>query len=178
MSLVLAVRHRGVVHMMADSGIFDDDSCIVSKDPKVFIRGQLLVGCVGGLRQIQVVREVWEPPKAPRSAEHLPRYMVTGVAETLRIALRASGASKAEHQQDSMEVKLLIGVRGRLFMANEDLAVVEVSGESEAIGRCQELARGALLASAGEIRQRLAATMSICAEHGRAVRKPFVYVKA
>lgn len=123
-----------------------DHESLTIKDEKVFMVKGLLVGVVGSLRAMQVLRygvpELLDPLS---ETAQCPEYFATTFADAARTAFRSAGIlAKQEDDADGIYLECLIGVRGRLFVMQGDCAVFEPDTDYWAIGSGSGEARGVL----------------------------------
>jgi ATP-dependent protease HslVU (ClpYQ) peptidase subunit len=168
-----------VVGLIADNGdiVFGADSLVtndaggklVNLDRKIFVKGQILIGYCGAVRHGQIVKHLFDPPALPRIGGNLENYIHRLFIPKLRKCFTKAGIDKLP------DISLLVGVRGRLFVLEEDYSVVEAPDAFAAIGHGADYALGVLYATkvgkkdTPRITQALEASAHFC----NSVGKPF-----
>lgn len=143
MTAVVGVAHSGRVILGADRArtIFEDMVLDVSY-PKVWSVGELVIGAAGDERQRQVLVGLDVPSLLEGDPdEWLDRWMAGPFVDALRNCLSAGGALG---EDDGMATgpRLLVGVRGRLYLIDNAFATLPF--EEHAIGAGGGYALGAL----------------------------------
>lgn len=176
MTCVVAVTDGTTVTMGGDSCFSDDTTHGTIKHPKVFRVGEFVIGASGSLRVMQTIRYSFEPPPPP--ARNVDRYMSTEFVAALRDALRAAGTLKIKNGvEESPESDLLVGLRGRIYLVQEDFQATRCQGDYLAIGSGDLVALGALeVTKDWEARDRVHAALKASAKHCTGVSGPFRYV--
>lgn len=118
----------------------------VRRDSKVFVNGPYVFGFCGSFRMGQIIRYGFTPPAPPGTAD-LEAHMCTEFVDALRAALREGGWARIEQAQEQGGT-FLVGTRGRLFRVDGDFQVGEALDGFDAIGCGDDVALGALFATA------------------------------
>lgn len=136
MTVIAGVVSGGKVYIGGDSaGVNSNGDLQIRKDPKVFIRGEFLVGVAGSWRAVQQIRYEIDFPKCSSGDEH---YMTYGMLlPAIRKGIRLS---------DDEDFETMIGFRGRLFHTYGTRQVSEEIADYEACGCGAQVARGAMYA--------------------------------
>jgi len=145
MTCIAAVAKDGKVYMGGDSAMTDEGSGIVSRMhlPKVFIKGEYIVGYAGSARFGKLMQHVFEYPKPIQSiktSEQLDAFL-NGVVVT---ALRKQAQEMSLEKEEKEDFQVLIGLRGHLFEFDEDWAMFEVGRNYNAVGSGAAVALGSL----------------------------------
>ena len=130
MSVAVGLVHNGKVYIGVDSIAVNanDGGFSLIKEPKVFTRGQFIIGYVGSFRIGQLLRH---QVKIGRASKDINKYLCTTFINRLREALK----DESFMNEDGMLAgNVLIGVQGRLFTVYGDWAVVESLSGYDAIG--------------------------------------------
>jgi ATP-dependent protease HslVU (ClpYQ) peptidase subunit len=172
-----AVGPKGLVVIGGDSaGVGGGYSLEVRKDRKVFQVGEFIMGFTSSFRMGQILNYAFVPPRLPRPARALNRYMVVDFVDALRKALKDKGFASKEHEVEAGGT-FLVGVRGRLFQISDDYQVGEALSGFDAVGCGSELARGALYATPQlPARERVRIALEASEAGSAGVRAPFYYV--
>lgn len=179
MTCVVGVAQSGVVYMGADSaGAESEGDRIVSRlDPKLFRRGPYLIGFEGSYRIGQLLAHVFNPPSPPDAPEQLHPFLVREFIPAVRECFQIAGVEKVK--DDVVEAgTFMLGVKGRLFVIEDDYQVAESADRYSAIGSGDTVALGALFATAGRkmsVAQRLTTALEAAAQFNMTVRAPWVF---
>lgn len=180
MSCVVGLINGNTVYLGADSGTFSGWHACVRKDPKVFIRGQMAIGCVGSPRVNNLLRYQLDLPEHPEgmgAKEYLVRYFV----ESVRSCLKDGGCVKKDNEVEEVSgySALLIGYHGRLFEIDADYQVGEPDSPFYAIGCGAPWALGCMTAmwDGYNPEYALEKSLEVAKQWCSGVREPWVIVK-
>lgn len=189
MTCIVAVTDGETIVMGADSAGAAGTELMLRADPKVFRRGEYLVGFTTSFRMGQILRFGAELPPPPREAhgEDLERFLVTEVVEAVRAEFKARGfGKKVRTEMDPPGCSedgqawgglFLLGVRGRIFQVRQDFQVAVPRTAYSAIGRGAPAALGALYALAPSrelpLEERAERALGAAQEGCTTVRGPF-----
>lgn len=173
MTVIVGVAHEGRVILGGDRArtIFDDQ-VVATGVPKVWSVGEIVIGQAGDERQFQVLRRGLDVPDVPED-EDVAAWVGGPFVDVVRSRLREAGALGEDEGLDSGP-RLLVGVRGRLFLIDNAFAAIEF-GEW-AIGSGGGYALGALHAVHGlglDPAERVGRAMQAAAALHPQVRGPF-----
>ncbi|MFI9019060.1 hypothetical protein ACIGZI_34045 [Streptomyces griseus] len=171
----LATKHR--VHLGADSAGVSGLQLTVRADPKTFRNGQYVMGFTTSFRMGQLLRYSFHAPPAPPTADDLHGFMVTTWTNDLRTCLKDGGWARRDSDQEQAGT-FLVGVHGRLFSIWDDYQVAEHADGYAAVGCGDDLALGALHATAHlgmAPRARLTAALAAADHHSAGVTGPYTY---
>lgn len=145
MTCIAGIAKDGKVYMGGDSAMTDEGAGIISRMhlPKVFIKGEYLVGYAGNARFGKILQHIFNYPKAPVSAktsEQLDAFL-NGVLIT---DFRRQAQEMSLEKEEREDFQVLIGLRGHLFEFDENWAVFEVGHNYNAIGSGGAVALGSL----------------------------------
>ncbi|MEU2870563.1 hypothetical protein ABZ769_15365 [Streptomyces olivoreticuli] len=177
MTVIVGLVHNARVHLGGDSAGVCGLSLTVRRDPKVFRNGPYAMGFTTSFRMGQLLHHAF---KAPKPKGDLDRFMTTVFVDTLRTCLKNGGWSRKDSEQEKAGT-FLVGIYGRLFAVYEDYQIAEPVDGYAAVGCGDELALGALHATAGlglTPRKRLALALAAAGHHSAGVSEPFSYVTA
>ena len=176
MTCVVGLVERGAVHLGGDSIAIAGYDMHIRDTPKVFRRGALIIGCCGSFRLADVIRYHFAP-LAPPTKGDLHRYMATDFVESLREACKARGVAAVENNVEGVEGSVLVGLRGQLFVIDDDFQVGSPAAGFTAIGCGSQIALGALHAlRTGTPRRRLTVALEAAEAYSAGVRGPFHFV--
>lgn len=174
MTVIVGVVHDGKVLIGGDSVGVGGWTATHRKDTKVFATGPYVFGYTTSFRMGQILRWSFTPPDPP-SPEDLERFMCTTWIDAVRAALKAGGWSKKDSDREEGGT-FLVGVAGRLFEVADDYQVGESADDYAACGSGEQLALGALSATADmglDPEKRVLAALEAAERHNIGVRGPF-----
>ncbi|MFG2943186.1 hypothetical protein [Streptomyces sp. NPDC048282] len=176
MTVIVGLVHRKRVHLAGDSAGSSGSQLTIRRDPKVFTNGPYALGFTTSFRMGQLLHHAFE---APHPEGDLGRFMATTFIDAVRTCLKEGGWARKDSEQERAGV-FLVGVHGRLFEIYDDYQVGEPDGGYTAVGSGDELALGALHATAHldlKPRERLTAALRAADHHCAYVSAPYTYVK-
>jgi ATP-dependent protease HslVU (ClpYQ) peptidase subunit len=175
MTCIAAIAHKGKVWMGGDSAGSDSSFSIQTRtDPKVFEKGEFLIGIAGSFRMGNLLRFKFHPP-APAEGEESLEFICTSFLDAVRICFIENGYAQKENNVEVIDGLFLVGWRGSIYCVYEDYQVATVSEEYAAIGCGQDLALGALYSTKDKKPQdRLRNALEAAARFSAGVRGPFV----
>lgn len=153
MSCVVGVATQDGVWIGGDSAISTAYETRVASMDKVFIvhttaRESFLIGCVGSIRMMQLLRYSLDIT-TPRGDKDPLAYLVTVFVEQVRTLLKDSGVALVSNNQESGGF-FLVGYEGGLYRVCSDYQVSTFADGCDAIGCGDEYALGALFATTGQ----------------------------
>ncbi|MFJ9902644.1 hypothetical protein ACIRVK_07015 [Streptomyces sp. NPDC101152] len=176
MTVIVGLVHRKRVHLAGDSAGSDGHQLTIRRDRKVFTNGPYVFGFTTSFRMGQLLHHAFEPPH-PEGA--LDRFMTTTFVNAVRTCLKDGGWARKDSEQEQAGT-FLVGVHGRLFVLYGDYQVGEPVDRYAAVGCGDELALGALHATACldlKPRQRLTAALRAADHHSGGVAAPYTYAR-
>lgn len=149
----------------------------VRADAKVFRNSGFLFGFTSSFRMGQLLRYslTLPPPKGDLDA-----FMCTTFVDVLRDCLKAGGWASKDNEREEGGT-FLVGVRGRLFTVYDDYQVASAADGYAAVGCGDQVALGALHATAGagmKPRRRVLKALAAAERFSAGVRAPFVCLKS
>ncbi len=144
MTCIVGVAHNGKVYMGGDSSASDEHNSFVStrKEPKVFIKGDYLIGYAGSFRFGKVLEHTFIPPKL--NDDNLDRFLNTIFIDSLR---QYCDESKVDPSSEQDSAEMLLGVNGRLFEFCNDWHFGEDSNNFNSIGSGSQFAMGSIFST-------------------------------
>jgi hypothetical protein len=97
---------------------------VVQAQPKVFKRGEFIIGYTTSFRMGQLLQHVFEPPAPYDWEQDVHAYMVCRFVPALRGCLKDGGFASKDKEVESGG-HFLVGVRRRLFEIQSDYQVAE-----------------------------------------------------
>lgn len=132
------------VWMGGDSAGVSNWELDITARPKVFRLGEMIVGYTSSFRMGQALEfRLQLPQNLPEKVDDLDRYMAVEFSDAVRTVLRDVGYLKAEGGRESTGV-FIVGVRGHLYHADDDLHVRRTRHRFMAVGCGGIAASGAL----------------------------------
>lgn len=175
MTVIVGIAHKGRVHLGADSVGVSGYQITIRNDPKVFRNGPYVIGFTTSFRMGQLLHHALQ---APHPTGNLNRFMVTTFVDALRTCLKDGGWARKDAEQEEAGT-FLVGIHGRLFTVHSDYQVSEPTDGYAAVGCGDDLALGALHATAQlgmRPRRRLTAALAAADHHSAGVGGPYLYV--
>ncbi|MET0386453.1 MAG: hypothetical protein ABW321_10865 [Polyangiales bacterium] len=114
----------------------------IRKDPKVFRKGDFVIGFTTSFRMGQIIRFKFTPPAVPAEMD-LYEYMVTHFVDEIRAALKQGGFAEVSNGVERGG-SFMVALRDRLFTIQSDFQVAETHDDFAAIGCGADYALGAL----------------------------------
>lgn len=142
MTCIVAIAHEGKVYMGGDSAAVEEETNSISirKEPKVFIRGEYIIGYAGSFRMGKMLEHTFKYPEIPAQAD-IDKFLNTTFISQLRECVERN---KLDLENDKDSADILLGTRGRLFEFNMDFHFGEDRHNFCAIGSGANVALGSL----------------------------------
>ncbi len=121
----------------------------------------------------QLIRYSLRPPKPKGEIE---KFMATKFVDALRDCLKTGGWARKENDREEGGT-FLVGIRGKLFTVYDDYQVAIAADGFAAVGCGDQIALGALYATAGaglKPRRRIKIALQAAERFSTDVRGPFV----
>ena len=142
MTCIVGIKSPNGIYLGGDSAISSSNLVQTMVDPKVWKKGQFIIGYAGSIRVGQTIKYKLKIP--PVNGREPTQYMVTGFIDAMRKCLKQSGAAKEENKEEEQENQFLVGYNGHLFEIDSGYGVCEVADPFIAIGCGSEYALGSL----------------------------------
>lgn len=147
MTCIVGIVREDDMWMGGDSAATDSSSINLRKDPKVFIRQDMLIGYCGSFRLGQLLRYKLQIPTKPK-AKDVFEYLVNDFCSSLRSLAKDNGLMKVDNEIEEIpDSQIMICYDKRLFIIENDLHVGECLNNYNAIGGGQDVALGSLYTS-------------------------------
>lgn len=168
------IKKNGDIIVGADSCGSAGDSIISRKDPKVFIKDEMIFGFAGSFRMGNILHYKFQIPKRPRKMS-ANDYMNSVFIDEIRLCLTKHGLTKIENNVESIEGCFLVGYRGVIYCVESDLQVGIHEDDYIAIGSGADLASGALFATekSEDCGGRVITALKAAAKFNSGVKPPF-----
>lgn len=180
MTCIVGIEHEGQVTLGGDRQFTSEWRVTLSATPKVFERGDVVFGVAGNCRGYQIVEHLLEVPKI-LADDDPDRWLVKEFVGALRQCFRDEAFAKNDLGRESVNLDLLIGVRGRLYKMDENFGYVRPARGYQAIGGGVDLALGSLHTTGAlggrSPRERLTLALKAAADINMGVSPPFDFVE-
>ncbi len=177
MTAIVGLAQGGKVYIGGDSAGVSGLSLTVRADAKVFRKDRYVFGFTTSFRMGQLLRYSLTLPKP---AGELDAFMATEIVDALRECLKNGGWARKENEREEGGT-FLVGVKGRLYAVYDDYQVAKAADGFAAVGCGDEIALGALYATAGTglgPRKRVVRALAAAERFSAGVRGPFVCLKS
>ena len=180
MTCIVGMERDGKVYIGADSALVSGWTVRVSARPKVFRKGNLLIGFTGSIRTANVLEfddTIYSNIKNTEDDE-IFKELVDSFVPSLREAFKLAGILKIENSQEEFNWGFLIGVAGHLYSIENEFDIFKVASNFDAMGSSRDIALGVLQAQllvSPNIDPKTAVinTLSITSDYSGAVTGPF-----
>ncbi len=177
MTCIAGVEHGGKVYIGGDSAGVGGLSLSVRADEKVFVKDAYVMGFTSSFRMGNLLRyKLSVGEQASTQTDH--EFMCTTFVDAVRKCFKDGGYATINNGEESGG-SFLVGYRGRLYGVHSDFQVGMAAKPYDATGCGEDLALGALAASAlKEPKARIEQALAIAEQHSAGVRGPFVVVSS
>lgn len=145
MTCIVAVEHGGKVYMGGDAAGTGGTRQAIMTEPKVFRRGQFVIGYTTSFRMGQLLQHTLKAPTY--TAEWQKRgpaaFMTVRFVDAVRKCLSDGGWLTTKNEQIEAG-QFLVGFRDRLYVVEGDLQVGRVADGFYAVGCGADLALGSM----------------------------------
>ena len=149
MTCIVGLVDDGVVYIGGDSASVGGYDRSVETQPKVFRRGDLLIGSSGCWRTMQLVHYKLQIPEHRRDKQSDREWLCVDFVDALRSCLKESGLERKYDGAERTDGLLLVGYHGHLDVVQGDYAVLESQDGYDAIGCGKGFALGSLYSTPG-----------------------------
>ena len=147
MTIILAIRDKdGDLWMAGDSLASGEGEAYSVREPKVFSRGEFTYGYAGSFRLGHLVKHHLKEPKQPSDMSDQQYIMNKWSSELLKVMF-AQGYMKEEYNVYSIDGTLIINYRGKMYLLQDDLSIIEPLDPFLATGAGSSFALGAVAAT-------------------------------
>ena len=177
MTAIVGLVESGVVYIGGDSAGVSGMSLTVRADAKVFRKKRYVFGFTTSFRMGQLIRYSMTIPKP---VGDLDAFMATIFIDALRECLKSGGWAAKDNEREEGGT-FLVGVNGRLFAVYDDYQVAKAADGFAAVGCGDQIALGALYATADaglSPRRRVMSALAAAERFSAGVRGPFVCIKS
>jgi ATP-dependent protease HslVU (ClpYQ) peptidase subunit len=178
-TVIAGLVDNGTVLIGGDSAGVAGYQLTVRRDSKTFVNGPYVLGFTSSFRMGQILRHTFTPPTPPSDAD-IERFMCTTWIDAVRNVLKGAGWALVHEGQESGGT-FLVGIHGRLFEVNGDYQVGENLDGYAAVGCGDDVALGALYATADAdmaAEDRVVTALRAAERFSAGVRGPFTLTRS
>jgi len=150
----------------------------IRKDPKVFIKGDFVMGYTTSFRMGDVLQYRFSPPPMNPATQTVEEYMRTTFIDDLRDCFKSYGFAQTHDSQEEGG-NFLVGFQGRLFEVCDDYQVGEcVDGfASCGCGYCYALSALDAMDPKLSPKKKIEKALEIAVKYSIGVRPPFTILE-
>ena len=172
MTCIVGIKHEDGIYIGGDSAVSTGDLVQTLVDPKVWKKGNFIIGSAGGLRALQIIKYKMKIP--PINGKKPTHYMITSFIDAMRKCLKQAGAAREDKKEEEQDNQFLVGYKGHLYEIDGYYGVCEVGDEFIAIGSGTDYALGSLHTTKGlPPEERLNKALEAAAYFSAGVQAPF-----
>ena len=142
MTCIIGLEHQGAVYIGGDSIGINGWSKDIIAGRKVIRKGDMLFGCAGNPRQMQLIQYYLSP--RPQVDESDEAYLVTEVIEPLRLLFKDKGFTETENGREQGPC-FLLGYRGNLYSVENNFQLCRSARGMYAMGVGDDFAIASLM---------------------------------
>ena len=169
-------KEQGRVWIGGDSAGTADDIRSIRTDPKVFFRGEMLIGFAGSFRMGQILAHHLDPPGHPKGASGFD-YMVATFIPCVMKLMDDHRYGGTDEEGSAQGGQFIVGYRGSMYLIDTDYQVGTVYHPYATIASGGEICLGAMHALHDyefPPRERLRMALKASAEFCTTVSAPFL----
>lgn len=168
------LKKDGGIIMGADSCGSNGWSKTKRKDPKVFIKGNMIFAFCGSFRMGNILQYKLVIPKHPKKMSPI-EYMNTLFIDAVRECLRNNGHSSIDSNEESIGGSFLVGYKRAIYTVESDLQVAMDEENYTAEGSGYLLALGSLSSTENisDEKKRVLMALQSAAKYDVGVSAPF-----
>lgn len=188
MTCIIGIEHQGKVILASDRAITRGNEVRQEKYSKIFKLDDMVVGCAGDQRLLQIVGFNLHMPKLDIEITNPLEYLMCVFVPVLRETLRESGALSVENGLESMNGAVMVGKGGELYVVGSNFCVTRVEDGFDAIGSGEQYALGVMdyfkrldnfsRIDMDEIYYRLAESLVSAVHFDKGVTPPFDFLES
>jgi len=139
---IVGLVENGVVYMGSDSASSNGWTIGAVSHPKLFDKGEFLIGYTSSFRMGQILEKYFAPPKQTKDEGNY-EYLIGKVVEHVREIFKDHAFAETKDGAESGGT-FLVGYRGGLYEIQSDYAVLEFDRQYGAVGSGYPMALGSL----------------------------------
>lgn len=175
MTCIVGLESEGRVWLGGDRAAVDQSHFLTHcEQPKVFRRAGLVFGYTSSFRMGQLLQYRLAVPDIPDD-QPIDEYMATSFIDAVRNCLKDGGYTKVDCSRETIGT-FLVGVRGHLYVVDDDYNVRRDNGGFNAVGSGLSVALGSLHSTAKlrmHPRERIGMALEAASTFVTSVRGPF-----
>lgn len=177
MTCIVGISNGTTVFLGGDSASVGGLDISRTLHPKVFKNGPYIMGYTSSFRMGQLLEFGSLPNPSKQDCANLYRFMVTKFVPAIRKIFKEGGYLKVENDVEEGGT-FLVGLKGELFVVDEDFQVQQKPEHFYACGCGESYALGAMFA-ANDVppRERLRIALEAAESYSAGVRSPFHFVQ-
>ena len=175
MTCIIGYVSNKKVYIAADSAGVAGLSILIRKDPKVFKKGEFLIGFTTSFRMGQLLMSSKFKPGKQKKSESDYHFMITTFVDSV-IKCFKDGGFLTKHNEVLEGGSFLVAYKNRLYEIGDDFQVGEVEDKFNAVGCGADIAKGAMFVlENGTLtpEEKLKAALSAAERFSAGVSSPF-----
>jgi hypothetical protein len=175
MTCIVGLESEGRVWIGGDRAAVESSHFLTHcEQPKIFRRGEMVFGYTSSFRMGQLLQYRLTIPEIGEG-QPLDEYMVTSFIDAVRACLKEGGYTRVDCERETIGT-FLVGVRGHLYVVDDDYNVRRDNGGFNAVGSGLSVALGSMHSTAKlrmHPRERIAMALEAASTFVTTVRGPF-----
>lgn len=147
MTCIVAHKKDGVIYMGGDSFAGYEHRYRLMKESKVFIKDNIIFGCCGSFRMMDLLRYKLNIPPflLPKERPDLfiDSYVHTAFMDSVIECFEKNGFSRIDNNEKEGGT-FMVGIGGKIFSIYDDFQAMEYSGNTTTMGSGEMVALGAM----------------------------------
>lgn len=177
MTCIVGYSDGKTVYLAGDSASVGGLDISRTLHPKVFKNGPYVMGYTTSFRMGQLLEFAKLPTPTKDDCSNLYKFMITKVVPAIRKIFKDGGYLKVHDQQEEGGT-FLVGIKGQLFVIDDDFQVQQKPEHFSACGCGESIALGAMHATPNEApKDRLRIALEAAEAYSAGVRAPFHHVQ-
>lgn len=172
MTCIIALKHKGKIHMGADSAGVADLDITSRKDSKIFIKNDMLFGFTSSFRMGQIIRYCFKIPDHRNDISNM-EFLSSTFIRVLRRTFKENGYCR-EYNSEQSGGEFLIGYKGKIYHIGSDFQVGESLEIFDSCGCGKSYALGSMYSTkSSDPCSRIKEALSAAEKFSAGVRRPF-----
>jgi len=142
MTCIIALEYDGKVYMGGDSASVAGYQIQKTYQPKVFTKGDFIIGFTSSFRMGQLLRYKLEIPNQGKSESDI-EYLTTSFIDAVRTCLKDGGFTTILNNEEKGGF-FLVGYKGKVYKVQRDFQISRYQSGYTATGAGEEFAMGAM----------------------------------
>lgn len=124
MTCIVGLVEDGTIYLGGDSAVSTANGLMIKSFPKVYKRGEFLIGGAGRMVISQIMSHVATIPPVYEDQDNFD-YIVNTFMPCFRDAVKEVGQMREVEGKEHTENEFILGFRGHLYIIGTDLSVLE-----------------------------------------------------